>query len=228
MSVTTPVLSTTPTTKRNVRPAWPVLASVLLLAAAGCEDPAKGKPQATVSTATSSLSAPAAGVTYAFTQANSKIAFVGAKVTRKHDGSFGTFQGTVALVGGDPTKSTVSAEIDAASIDTDTPKLTGHLKSADFFDVEKFPKVTFQSTSITPAGKAGATHTITGNLSLHGVTKAITFPAKIDTAGGGVNVGAEFSINRKDFGIAYPGMADDLIRDDVVLKLDIHAARGQS
>jgi polyisoprenoid-binding protein YceI len=223
MSMTSPVLSTTRTTA--------ILASVLLLAAAACEDPAKGKPQATVSTAVSSLSAPAApgaAVTYAFTQANSKIAFVGAKVTRKHDGSFGTFQGTVALVAGDPTKSTVSVDIDAASIDTDTPKLTGHLKSADFFDVGKFPKITFQSTSVSPAAAAGGTYTVTGNLSLHGVTKAITFPAKIDMASGGVNVSAEFSINRKDFGITYPGMADDLIRDDVVVKLDIRAAKGQS
>jgi polyisoprenoid-binding protein YceI len=214
-----------------MRTACFVFASVFLLAAAGCDDPAKGKPQATVSTAVSSLSAPVApqvAVEYSFTQANSKITFVGAKVTRKHDGSFGAFKGTVALAGGDPAKSTVSVDADATSIDTDTAKLTGHLKSSDFLDVEKFPRVTFQSTSLTPGGAAGATHTITGNLSLHGVTKAITFPVKIDIAGDAVNVGAEFSINRKDFGITYPGMADDLIRDDVVVKLDIHAAKARS
>jgi polyisoprenoid-binding protein YceI len=221
MSQTIPVLRTTST----------LLAAALLLATAGCDDPAKGKPQATVSTAVSGLSAPAApgtSVAYAFSQTNSKITFVGAKVTRKHDGSFGAFDGTVALVAGDPAKSSVSVSIDAASIDTDTPKLTGHLKTGDFFDVEKFPKVTFQSTSVTPGGASGATHTVTGNLTLHGVTKAITFPAKIDVAAGGVNVGAEFSINRKDFGLVYPGMADDLIRDDVLVKLDIHAAKAQS
>ena len=69
------------------------------------------------------------------------------------------------------------------SIWTDTEKLTGHLKSADFFDVAKFPKSTFESTEIkagsSDAKAKDATHTVTGNLTLHGVTRSIQFPAKI-------------------------------------------------
>ena len=71
---------------------------------------------------------------------------------------------------------------------------------------------------------AGSTHSITGNLTLHGVTKSIAFPAKVAIAeNGGVTFDTEFAINRKDFGIVYPGKTDDLIRDEVVLRLNVKA-----
>jgi polyisoprenoid-binding protein YceI len=100
-------------------------------------------------------------------------------------------------------------------------RLTGHLKSADFFDTEKFPTSTFTVTVIEPADGA---HKVTGNLALHGVTNSISFPAKIEVAAASLTVKAEFAINRKDFAINYPGKADDLIRDNVVIKLDLSAA----
>ena len=62
---------------------------------------------------------------------------------------------------------------------TDTPDLTKHLKTADFFDVAKYPEATFVSTAIKPGGEKGASHTVTDNLTLHGATKSITFPATI-------------------------------------------------
>jgi polyisoprenoid-binding protein YceI len=68
---------------------------------------------------------------------------------------------------------------------------------------------------------------VTGNFELHGVTKSITFPANIVTSPDGVSVDADFAINRKDFGIAFAGNADDLIRDNVVLKLALKVARGK-
>jgi polyisoprenoid-binding protein YceI len=199
---------------------------LLLLSLAACDDPAKDKAKATVAepaTTAAAAAAPKGAATYAFSNADSKVAFVGAKVTGKHDGSFDKFSGTVTLVDGDPTKSTVRVEIDSASIRTDTEKLTGHLKSGDFFEVEKFPAARFTSTAIRPGGDKGATHTVTGNLELHGVTKSISFPATITVAPGAVNVDAEFAINRKDFGLNYPGKVDDLIRDDVVVKLTVRA-----
>ena len=113
-----------------------------------------------------------------------------------------------------------------ASVATDQEKLDGHLKSPDFFDVAKFPKATFESTKIVKGGDNGATHTVTGNLTLHGVTKSIVFPAKIAIAGDTVTVDADFGINRKDFGIVYPGKADDLIKDEVLMKLAIKAKKG--
>jgi polyisoprenoid-binding protein YceI len=191
-------------------------------------DPSKGKSKATVAEAVSAGApgTPAAnGTAYDFSQANSKIEFVGAKVTGKHDGSLGTFSGKIQSPDGRPESSTVSVEIDAASIAVDVAKLTNHLKSADFFDVEKFPKVTFVSTSVKPGGEKNATHTVTGNLTMHGISKSITFPATIRLAADSAQADAEFAINRKDFGIVYPGKPDDLISDEVLIKLTIRAKK---
>src|SRR5689334_18762679 len=177
----------------------------------GCNnDPAKGKTQATVTSAAEAVTAaPTAGaVSYAFSNDGSTVDFVGAKVSAKHDGSFKAFRGTINVVGGDATKSSVNAEIDIASLSIEPAKLAGHLKTPDFFDAEKFPKAKFISTAIKAGGENGATHTVSGNLELHGVTKGITFPAKIKIDADQVSVDAEFAINRKDFSIVYPGMPD--------------------
>ena len=68
---------------------------------------------------------------------------------------------------------------------------------------------------------------MTGNLELHGVKKAITFPATITVTADSVSMESEFAFDRADFGITYPGPADNLIRDEVVLKLSVHAARAK-
>ena len=203
-----------------------VLAGTLALTAGiACDNnPIKDKVKAEVSEAVKAPEpAPAGGSSYTFSQEGSKLEWVGAKVTGKHDGGFKTFSGTVRVPGGTLENGTVTVNIDTESIFSDTEKLTGHLKSPDFFDTAKFPKARFTSTSIKPGGEAGATHTVTGNLELHGVTKSITFPAKIRQGDGEVSVEAEFGLNRKDFAILYAGKADDLIKDDVLIKLDLHA-----
>jgi polyisoprenoid-binding protein YceI len=120
----------------------------------------------------------------------------------------------------------VAIDIDTASVVTDEPDLTAHLKTPDFFDVAKYPKATFVSTKITPDESSG-TQTVTGNFDLHGVKKSITFPATIHVTPESVTVDAEFSINRKDFGIVFAGKADDLIRDGVVIKLNVKAPRAK-
>jgi polyisoprenoid-binding protein YceI len=197
-----------------------------LALAVGCNNnPTKDKAKAEVAEAVKTAEAPAAGTAYAFSQDGSKLEFVGAKVTNKHDGGFKTFHGTIRVPDGKLESGSVEVEIETDSIFTDTEKLTGHLKSADFFDTQKFPKARFTSTSIKPGGEANATHTITGNLDLHGVTKSISFPAKIQASDTGVTVDTEFGINRKDFGILYTGKADDLIKDDVLIKLNIQAKK---
>jgi polyisoprenoid-binding protein YceI len=147
------------------------------------------------------------------------VLFTGSKVTGKHEGGFADFTGTIDLVNKKPEESSVSVEIVTASVFADDPDLTGHLKSADFFDVEKFPKASFKSTKISPAASGG--YEVTGDLQLHGQTRPITFPAAITVGDDAVTVAADFSINRKDFGIVYAGKADDLIRDGVVIKLDL-------
>jgi polyisoprenoid-binding protein YceI len=203
-----------------------VLAGTLALTAGiACNNnPTKDKVKAEVSEAVKAPEpTPAGGLSYTFSQEGSKLEWVGAKVTGKHDGGFKTFSGTVRVPDGKIENGTVTVDIHTDSIFSDTEKLTGHLKSPDFFDTAKFPKARFTSTSIKPGGEAGATHTVTGNLDLHGVTKSITFPATIRQSDGEVTVEAEFGLNRKDFGILYTGKADDLVKDDVLIKLDLHA-----
>jgi len=205
------------------------LALALCVALGACNtDPSKGKPQAAVAAASAEapLQATQGGSTYSFSNDGSTLSFVGAKVTAKHEGTFASFKGTVTVVDNDPTKSSVRTEIDVASITVDPAKLNNHLKSPDLLDVAQFPKATFVSTSIRPGGDKGATHVISGNFTLHGVTKSLSFPAKIVIAPEAVDVESEFGINRKDFGVVYPGMPDDLIKDEVLIKIKAHAKKG--
>jgi len=210
-----------------------ILSLTIFLAA--CEDPAANKPKATTTNASNSATtannstaaAPGAKTeTLAISPENSKVEFIGSKVTGKHDGGFKKFAGTIALVNGKPEDSTVSIDIDTTSVFTDTDGLTKHLQTGDFFDIAKYPKASFKATKIVPDTEKGAgNYMVTGDLTLRGVTKSVTFPATITVAGDGVEVNAEFSVNRKDFNILYAGKADDLIRDDVVIKLDLKAPR---
>lgn len=207
-----------------------VLPVALLLAQTGCEDPAKDKPKATVMSAaqvTAPAAAPmAAGAeTLAVDTAGSSVGFVGSKVTGSHPGNFQKFTGTISLVGGKAEGGAITFEVETASLKTDDAKLDGHLNGADFFDTAKFPKAAFTSTAIKAGGDKGATHTVTGALDLHGVKKTISFPVSITVAESSVTGTSEFSINRKDFGISYAGKADDLIRDEVLLKLSLKAPR---
>ncbi|HEV2905077.1 MAG TPA: YceI family protein [Pyrinomonadaceae bacterium] len=214
------------------------------VASVSCANPATDKPRATVSEATQTPDAAktAGAETLAITPENSKIEFVGSKVTGSHNGGFKQFSGTIELAKEGIEKSSVAIDIDTDSIFTDNERLTGHLKTADFFDVPKHPKANFISTKIEKRVLGGprdtaeqnkdpnwarTQFTVTGNLEMHGVKKSISFPATIQVAPDAASVNAEFAINRKDFGINYTGKADDLIRDEVVMKLTVKAPRKQ-
>ena len=199
-----------------------IISGLMFLSA--CSDPAADKSKAVTGEAAQVSPQTVAGQKYVINAQNSKVEFVGSKVTGSHNGSFGSFTGQVDYAGS-PEKSRVNITIDTNSIAADDPKLTDHLKTADFFDVAKFPQTTFVSTEIKPGGDRGATHTVTGNLTMHGVTKSITFPATIAVTPEAATVDSTFSINRKDFGISYAGAADNAIRDDVVLTLKIRATK---
>lgn len=202
-----------------------VLTTLALLFVCSCANPASDKPQAVTNEAAPVGASPVAaqGERYLVTPKNSKIEFVGSKVTGSHTGSFEKFSGAIVF-SGRPETSRVSINIDTTSITTDTPDLTKHLKSPDFFDVAKYPEATFVSTEIKPGAEKG-THTVTGNLNLHGVTKSITFPATIAVNPDAITVDSTFSINRKEFGINFAGAADNLIRDEVVLTLKVRGVK---
>jgi len=190
---------------------------------AGCSDPADAVHKSTAS-APQPVAAPSpssAGTEYVI-RAGSTIGFTGSKVTGSHNGGFTNFAGTFRIADG---KLSGSPELKIAMRSTwsDDERLTGHLKTADFFDVEKFPISTFTVTSVEPAGPR---HTVSGNLNLHGITKAVSFPADVTVGPEAVTLKSEFAINRRDFDINFPGRPNDLIRDQVVLRFDLRATPG--
>ena len=194
-------------------------AAAITLCFTACNNPADNVNEAEVTSATEESTAPADGKAFVST-ADSKIGFEGSKVTGSHGGGFETFTATIVVKDGQLVPNGTSVEIDMDSTWSDSEKLTGHLKNADFFDVPSHPTTTFKTTLIE---KADDVYNITGNFNLHGVTKSITFPAEIQVSETEVKVNAEFFIKRFDFNIEYPGKADNLIRDEVVIKLNIVA-----
>ncbi|MSU35888.1 MAG: YceI family protein [Pedosphaera sp.] len=198
------------------------LATLVVALLVGCGDPSKqvhksaaNDPQATAP------SSPTTGKEYAI-RAGSTIGFTGSKVTGSHKGGFKNFAGNFRIADG-KLAGTPELKIAMKSAWADNEKLSGHLKSPDFFDVEKFAVTTFTVTSVVPEG---AQHKVTGNLNLHGVTKSISFPADVQVAADAVTLKTEFAINRREFNINFPGMPNDLIRDNVVLNFDIKATPG--
>ncbi len=135
----------------------------------------------------------------------------------------------------DPAKATITATIDAASIDTREAKRDAHLKGADFFDVEKFPTITFKSKKIEAAG-AGKWK-VTGDLTLHGVTKEVVLDVDevtppIQDPMGNTRAGAHATtkINRKDFGIDWSKTMDSgglIVGEEVTITLDVEATQGR-
>jgi len=209
----------------------------LLLLAAGCaKNPADGTSEAQVNepveeeeNTTPEPSDDTAPVeTIEVTTERGSIAFVGSKVTASHEGNFPDFSGAVTLHPDSLVDSSVSITIDTTTLEADRERLTSHLRSDDFFDVENFPTSTFVSTSIAEGAEGNATHTITGNLTLRGVEKSIAFPATLELMDSALNIMSEFHINRQDFGITYAGMSDDLIRDEVVIRIVLSLRRGSA
>jgi polyisoprenoid-binding protein YceI len=124
----------------------------------------------------------------------------------KVKGVFDKVSGTVELDEKDPAKSSVDVKIDAATVNTREPKRDGHLKSPDFFDVAKFPNLTFKSTKVTKVGKDH--YKVVGDLTIRDVTKQVTLdvegptkPVKNMMGGESSGVSATTKINRKDFGL---------------------------
>lgn len=142
-------------------------------------------------------------------------------------GAFNDFDGNVTIDRANPAKSSVEFTIQAASIDTNSEGRDKHLRGEDFFDVTKFPTITFKSTSVAPKGKEA--FDVTGDLTLHGVTKRVTLPV---TFGGfaktqrGEKAGfeVETTLNRKDYGIVWNRALDEggfMLSEDVKVTINL-------
>lgn len=166
--------------------------------------------------------------TYNFDKAHS---FIGFKV--RHNGLievpgfFRDFTGAVNFDAKDITKSSVEFTAKATSVDTGVAGRDNHLRRADFFDVENHPEMTFKSTRVE---KKGNNWMLTGDLTMRGVTKSVTFPFSIvgwnppDERGGGkMGIAAETTINRRDFGVNYG--TDAALSDQVKVVLQIEAVK---
>jgi polyisoprenoid-binding protein YceI len=178
---------------------------------------------------TLALAAGAAGATeYTVDSAHTSSGFAvkHLMVTTVH-GAFGKTTGTVNFDEKDPTKSTVDVTIDASTVDTREPKRDAHLKSADFFDVAKFPNLTFKSTKIE---KDGANYKVHGDLTMHGVTKPIvltvtgpTAPSKSPWGQTVRAVSATGKLNRKDWGLNWNKALEAggvLVGEEVTLEIE--------
>jgi len=165
---------------------------------------------------------------YKIDPVHSEVSFKIRHLLAKAGGRFTKFSGTIKVDAADIGRSSVEVSIDATSIATDNEGRDKHLKSADFFDVEKFPSITFKSTSVKEVAKGKLE--VTGDFTLRGVTKRITIPItnagsqpgmKPGTVVAGFIDGA-VTINRNDYGIKYgPGV----LGDEVAISLNIEAGK---
>ncbi|MGO9273099.1 MAG: YceI family protein [Terriglobia bacterium] len=144
-------------------------------------------------------------------------------------GEFTAVTGKLELDSADITDSRIEASIDAATINTRDAQRDAHLKSADFFDVEKFPALTFKSTRV--AKKGDGELAVEGDLSIHGVTRNVVFevegpsaPAKDPWGNARIGLSATTRINRKDFGLNWNAALEAggiLVGEDVTITLDV-------
>lgn len=197
--------------------------SISSLAFTSCDNPANQSNEAKTSEKKEVSGSPRTGEKWTFT-ADSTITFIGSKVTGSHTGGFKSFDGSFHVIDGRLAPTGHQVSIDMSSIYSDAEKLTKKLKSDEFFDIDKYPTATFIATGLKEGAEAKPfTHTLTGNLDLHGIEKSIDIPVKVTQRSAQIDIYADFFINRFDFGIEYPGKTDDLIRKEVVIKFDLIA-----
>lgn len=147
-------------------------------------------------------------------------------------GRFGGVEGTIKGNPDDWTDAEVEVKIDAASVDTRNEDRDNHLRSADFFEVEKYPHLTYKSTKVTKTGENS--YTIEGELTIRDVTKPVTLEAEylgkaVDPWGNEkIGFSAKAKVNRKDFGLTWNAPLEAggfLVGDEVTIELEVQAAK---
>lgn len=170
---------------------------------------------------------PASAATYTIDADHSSVTFKIRHLFSKVTGNFNQFEGTIEYEPGKPETWETQALIQAASIDTNVEKRDNHLRSKEFFDVEKFPTITFKSARVTDAATEGAK--LHGDLTIHGVTKPVVLDLAIHGVGddpwGNTRAGftATTKIDRKEFGITWnqPVVGGLMLGDEVEITLEV-------
>lgn len=199
-----------------------LLSAVLCACTSKIDDKPKAEVQDARATADVPTTPPSAGGP-TLDKAKSSIGFIGAKITgADHEGSFSDFTAELVLEGDVPKALVIEVKTDSMQVEPE--RLRDHLKSADFFDTDKYPAARFTSVSMTPKADGTSTHAVEGALHLHGEKKVVTFPATLTIDENTATGRAELTIDRKDFGVD-AGLADALVQDDVLLKIDLTFTR---
>jgi polyisoprenoid-binding protein YceI len=148
-------------------------------------------------------------------------------------GRFNEFSGAVDMDPKNLPNSSVEFQIKAASIDTNAPDRDKHLRSADFFDVEKFPEITFKSKSIKPTGKD--TYNVTGTLTMHGVSKEVTLPVtylgQASMKGTRAGFATATTLDRKDYGVSWNRALDNggaILGDEVKVEVNLETVKKEA
>jgi len=163
--------------------------------------------------------------------AHSAVGFTIRHFVSNVPGRFGDFDGTIHYDKQNPAASKVELTVRSTSIDTDNDDRDKHLRSADFFDVEKFPTLSFSSTSVK--AQDADTLAVAGDLTIHGVTKQVTIPVEIlgtmqTPQGEKAGFETSFTVNRKDYGVLWNRVLDaggTILGDDVKVSIAIEADR---
>lgn len=209
------------------------ITSLFFLVACGGKGPdtVEAKPEAETAQAT------VTSTTYALDAASSTLAWVGRKQVGQdmHSGTISIQAGSMNVEGGNLTAGNFTVDMNSIQVTDQTPDekkgyLVGHLKSDEFFNAEQFPTATFAVTKVAASTEAGATHNISGNLTLRDVTKEITIPATITITQDQVSATSNFAINRADFNVKYGSAThivdiakDKVINDEIEFSLNMVA-----
>ena len=225
-----------------------ILALGALLAVAACTDAPESDQAATTEAKTAADTT--TGEAWAVDTAQSRLEWIGTKVTGYHTGQVPIKSGTLTVNNGNLTAGRFAMDMSRmvvsgpeGSAEAANQKLLGHLKSPDFFDVQGHPEASFEITGVKPfTGTVqdttdprqdeiseykvtNPTHTISGNLTIKGISKNIEFPARVTNSGNQLEALAKFNIDRRQWNITYPGKPDDLIRDDIHIGIAIKAGQ---
>jgi len=169
--------------------------------------------------------------TYGIDTTHSSVSFKVRHLVSKVSGGFNDFDGTIVADFGNLDASSVDFTIQASSIDTKNEKRDGHLRSADFFNVEEFPEITFKSSKITKID--GDSYAVVGTLTMYGVSKEITLTVDFlgeMTAMGGTRAGYELTttVDRKDYGVSWNRALDAggfVLGDDVEININLEVIK---
>jgi polyisoprenoid-binding protein YceI len=167
--------------------------------------------------------------TYVFDKLHSTIGFQIRHLFSKVPGKFGDFSGQIQLDEANPEQSSVEVTIETASIDTGVKMRDDDLRSPKFFDVKKFPEITFKSTAVKKTGENTAD--VTGNLTMHGVTKEVVLKVELLGKGAGPKNStvsgwdASTALKRSDYGLTWNQVIEgtQMVGDDVQIELHIEA-----